>query len=144
MSRVEESAWEGLIRDHRQRRGHLTIRMPLQPARRGVAGSFLAQASDGSQWWVKPPGQGRMDRALVTEFVVSRAGEMIKAPVCPGQVVEIPRDLAGWEFKPGGQLREGTGHATLNVKAAIEERSTLQHRDRDDNRNPSRRRVRPV
>lgn len=134
MSLPAESDWTGLVAGHRAPGEPIVIRVPLQPARRSTVGSFLALASDGSRWWVKPAGQGDLDRTLVVEFVVSRAGTLIGAPTCQGAVAKVPSELEGWEFKRGGHLRPGLGHATRNVDQAVEERRNLAHRDRDDNR----------
>jgi len=69
---------------------------------------------------------------LVSEFIVSRVGRLIGAPVCENGIVEVPNELAGWEFRPGSALVAGFGHASLAVDSAHESRS-LEHRSNDDN-----------
>ena len=70
---------------------------------------------------------------VVTEQIVGRAGALIGAPVCEVAVVEIPEELAGWEFVPGRRLAPGLAHGSAAVELATEHRSLAYH-DRDDNR----------
>jgi hypothetical protein len=69
---------------------------------------------------------------IVTESVVGRAGALIGAPVCDVAVVQIPAEIAGWEFRRGARLEPGFAHASLAVDDAQEMRA-LEYRPRDDN-----------
>lgn len=107
--------------------------LPQQRSRVGGSGTFLAADSESRQWWVKPLNNRQGSRVLVTEQVVGRAGALIGAPVCEVAIVEIPEELAGWQFLPDRRLEAGLAHGSAAVDQAIEERS-LGHSDRDDNR----------
>ena len=69
---------------------------------------------------------------IVTEHVVGRVGALMGAPVCEVAIVQIPEELAGWQFVPGRQLEPGLAHGSAAVDQATEDRS-LAHRQRDDN-----------
>lgn len=130
---VAESEWSGLIAGRGDPSNELTVRACLQPGKLSASSPFLAEASDGKQWWVKPP-QADLAKALITEYVVGRAGQLIGAPVCDITVIEIPPTLLPWEFKPGIQLPTGFGTATRDLSNAVREiRGTLEHRSDDDN-----------
>jgi len=131
---VPESSWTGLLAQRREQPEVLGLRLPVRPSEHGLTGSFLALGMDQRRWWVKPPNQGEMDFALVTEYVVGKAGTLIGAPTCDNSVIEIGAAFDGWEFAPGRRLRAGLGHGTLEVDAAIEERPNLKYRNEDDNR----------
>ncbi|WP_305786072.1 hypothetical protein [Symbioplanes lichenis] len=131
---LAESTWRGLVAGARESADVIDLRMALQPSHQGLAGSFLGLGSDLRRWWVKPAGQNEdMDYALVTEFVVGRAGSLIGAPTCENAIISIGSEWAGWDFAPGRTLVAGLGHGTVEVEAAIEERPLLRHRDEDDN-----------
>jgi len=129
----DESSWSGAVTGRRVRPNMGSLRMVLQMWQTGVAGSFLAADQAGRRWWVKPPHQGELDSALVTEYVVGKLGHLIGAPTCENIVFEITADFERDEFAPGKFLRAGLGHATAEVVAAKEERTTLGHRHEDDN-----------
>jgi hypothetical protein len=131
---VEESTWAGLIGGSRRTPVTIALRSPLQESAGGLAGSFRALGMDQRHWWVKPPHQGEKDFALVTEYVVGKAGQLIRAPTCENSVIEIDSAFDGWEFARGLRLQSGLGHATLEVEAAVEERPNLRFRNEDDNR----------
>jgi hypothetical protein len=57
---------------------------------------------------------------------------LIAAPVCEPQLVFIPSDLVGWEFRAGMRLEEGWAHASLAADPVVETHS-LDHRAMDDN-----------
>lgn len=106
--------------------------LPQQRSRRGGSGTFLAADDEGRQWWVKPLNNRQGGKVLVTEHVVGRVGALIGAPVCEVAIVQIPEELAGWQFVPGRELEPGLAHASAAVAQATEDRS-LAHRQRDDN-----------
>lgn len=87
---------------------------------------------DGTQWWVKPLNNNQHPRVTITEAIVAAAGALIGAPVCDAAVVFLPREIAGWEFRPGRRIESGFAHASRGIASAVEHRS-LQHRERDDN-----------
>lgn len=137
MSGVKRGEWTGLVAGTRADAARsdriVELAMPLQESRTGVSGTFLGLGVDGRRWWVKPPAQRELEQALVTEFIVAELGRLIDAPTCRNAIIRIPEDLIGWEFRPGKCLVAGLGHGTLHVEDAIEKRSHLEDRARDDN-----------
>lgn len=129
---VERDDWNGLVAGRSDPVAPLVVELPLTPSPAGGSGTFLAEASDRRRWWVKPQNNLQGPRVIVTEYVVASAGYLIGAPVCEVAVVEIPEEIAGWEFRPGAHLEPGLAHASLAVDDAQEARA-LEYRDRDDN-----------
>lgn len=130
---VDRAEWNGLLGGRADPVSPLVVELPLAPSPAGGSGTFLAEASDRRRWWVKPQNNLQGERVIVTEYVVAKAGRLIGAPVCEVAIVEIPEEIAGWEFRPGAHLQPGLAHASLAVDDAQEARS-LEYRDRDDNR----------
>jgi hypothetical protein len=126
--------WQGMIRGRRNPTGILTMVAPLGTSPGGGSGSFPCLASDGQKWFVKAPNQSQGGMVLVTEYIVGRLGRLIEAPTCRGEIIEVPSDLAGFEFQPGAKLAAGYGHGTLMISAAVEVRGTPGRRFEDDNR----------
>ena len=104
----------------------------MAPSTTGGSGTFLARASDGGRWWVKPQNSPQGPRVTVTEFIAGKLGAMIDAPVCEVAVLRIPDELVGWEFRPGLFLEAGLACGSAHVEGAVEQRALL-YRDRDDN-----------
>lgn len=71
--------------------------------------------------------------SVAIEYVVSKVGQLIGAPVCEGGLIRIPRELAGWPLGTG-RLEAGLAHASLALPRAVEHRHALVSRTRDDNR----------
>jgi len=71
-------------------------------------------------------------RILVTEQVVGRVGKILGGPTCDVRTIQIPQDLAGWEFRPGRPLTPGIAHASLAIDLVVETRN-LSHREDDEN-----------
>jgi hypothetical protein len=109
------------------------VRTPLQPSTRGGSGTFLAECTDGGQWWIKPSNHLQGGKVLVTEFLVGRLGALIGAPVCEVALIGIGPEVVGWEFRPGHVLVAGVGNGSRGVPDAVELNS-LEARERDDNR----------
>jgi hypothetical protein len=130
---VDRAEWNGLLGGRTDPASPLVVELPLAPSPAGGSGTFLAEASDRRRWWVKPQNNLQGERVIVTEYVVASAGRLIGAPVCEVAIVEIPVEIAGWEFRPGAHLQPGLAHASLAVEDAQEARA-LEYRDRDDNR----------
>lgn len=130
---VTEAEWGGLVRGRSDPSGGLYVVACLQRGKATASSPFLALASDGQEWWVKPP-RAQLKRALVTEYVVGQAGQLIDAPVCDVTIIDIPKSLLPWEFRPGEQLPTGYGSATRNLTGVVTEiRSSLSRRGDDDN-----------
>jgi hypothetical protein len=107
---------------------------PVQPGGQSAASPFLGKCSDNNNWWIKPPVAG-MTKALVAEWTVGKLGGMIGAPVCEVALVDIPAQLLPYEYGPGKQLVAGTGCASRDLGGTPREvKTTLGHRDDDDNR----------
>lgn len=131
---VERGEWHGLLRS----RGEITeegllIEQPLTQSAEGGSGVFLARASDGQRWWVKPQNNLQGPKVAISEYVVGRMGSLIGAPTCEVRLARIPDEIAGWEFRQGARLEAGYAHASRNVEDAQLLRS-LDYRQRDNNR----------
>ncbi|MGH9264118.1 MAG: HipA family kinase [Acidimicrobiales bacterium] len=113
--------------------GGIAIEVPVVPSAAGGSGTFLGLGSDGRRWWVKPANNLQGGKVIVTESVVGRAGALLGAPVCDVAVVELPTEIAGWEFRPGARLEPGFAHASLAVDD-VQEARVLEYRERDENR----------
>lgn len=107
----------------------------IAPFHRGTSGSaaFLGLASDGKQYWVKPPGNPQGSRTLVAEVVAYGIGRLIEAPVPTNAFIEIPAPF-NWEYADGYRLRGGTGHGSLNVEDVVVAEDWGTYSRLDDNR----------
>jgi hypothetical protein len=134
---LEESAWTSLVSGRNNVGSPLRLKAPLRQGGGSASRPFLGLGTDGRQWWVKAP-LPNLDRALVTEFVVGKAGALIGAPVCEVELIHIGPEILPWEVSADGeQLVAGIGSATLNLDGTLVEiRPNLTHRD--DNSNPIR------
>lgn len=113
---------------------HLTAPLSeLQQNPCGGSGAFLALASDGNRYWVKTLNGPQGNRVAITEQIVGGAGALIGAPVCEVTVVYVPKDLGGWEFRPGHKLQPGCAHGSRALEDVIEEKGCLDHRQLDEN-----------
>jgi hypothetical protein len=70
---------------------------------------------------------------LVTEYLASRAGRLIGAPVCEVEPIEIPAEFDGYQVERGPVLSAGVASASRFIPHITEIRGTLAHRDQDDN-----------
>lgn len=107
----------------------------LAPFQRGTSGSaaFLGLASDGQQYWVKPPGNPQGSRTLVAEVIAYGIGQLIGAPVPANALIEIPVTL-DWEYTDAYRLRGGTGHGSRNVEDVVVAEEWGTYSRLDDNR----------
>jgi hypothetical protein len=105
---------------------------PLQKSDRGGSNSFLVLADDQARYWCKALNNGQSPRVPVNEQIVGRLGKLVGIPVCDTTLVEIPEDLAGWEFAGGRMLEPGWVHGSKAVESAVETHA-LDHRADDDN-----------
>lgn len=112
----------------------LTMKAVLGPAQ-PVSGSqaFPVLGSDNGRWYAKAPNNPQGGRILVTEYLLSRAGRVIGAPVCEVEPMAITTDLAGFQVLNGPLLEVGIASASREIADAVEIRATLQHREQDDN-----------
>ena len=97
----ELDGWRGMLDTRSDSDEVLLIEQPLKPSVDGGSGVFLARASDGRRWWVKPRNNLQGAKVIVTEFLVGSVGSLIGAPTCEVSIVRIPEEIAGWEFRPG-------------------------------------------
>lgn len=111
---------------------HVTAILAVEPSTKGGSGSFLVRADDGRRYWCKSLNNGQSPRVPITEQIVGRLAESIGVHVCEPRLVQIPAQLAGWEFRPGKHLEEGWVHGSLAVENAVETHQ-LDHRGDDDN-----------
>ena len=131
----DRKSWAGCLAAKRVDAADFKLTAPLKRSSAGGSGAFLAVASDGRQYWVKPQNNGQGVRVPVTEQIIGRIGLLIGAPTCATHTVEIPPDLAGWEFRPGLRLEAGIAHASLAVPDAVETREIAR---RGENSNATR------
>lgn len=89
-------------------------------------------ADDKARYWCKALNNGQSPRVPVNEQIAGRLGRLLRIAVCDVRLVEIPTDLAGWEFADGKQLEAGWAHGSRAVESAVETH-TLGHRTEDDN-----------
>jgi hypothetical protein len=129
---VELDDWRGLLGSRSE--GDVTLRVdqPLQQDNRGGSGAFLARASDGQRWWIKPQNNLQGPKVIVTEYLVGSLGSLIGAPTCEVAIIQIPEEIAGWEFRSSATLQVGLAHASRHVEDA-EQLHSLEHRQQDDN-----------
>jgi hypothetical protein len=106
--------------------------VPLRRSERGSSGSFLARADDGRRYWCKVLDNLQSPRVPANEQIVGRLGALVGAPVCEVELVYIPEDLAGWEYRDGRPLTEGWAHGSLAVEPVVET-NALDDRPGDDN-----------
>lgn len=124
--------WDGAFTGKRTATADLSLVAPLQKSKAGGSGSFLASASDGRRYWIKPLNNLQCERVCITEQVVGRVGQLLGAPTCAVKTIEIPSALAGWQFHAdeNAKLEAGIAHASLETLNAMETR--LLERRRDD------------
>lgn len=128
----ERDEWRGLLGTRSDSGERLLVEQPLKPSVDGGSGVFLARASDGQRWWVKPENNLQGRKVSVTEYLVGSVGSLIGAPTCEVAVVRIPEEIAGWEFRPGATLEAGLAHASRDVED-VELRRSLDYRHQDEN-----------
>jgi hypothetical protein len=130
---MNDDPWAGSL-EPRPNEGQLAIRAILGPAA-PVSGSqaFPVSCEDGSRWYAKAPNNPQGPRVLVTEYLVSEAGQLIGAPVCEVKPLTIPEAFAGYQVLNGPVLTAGVASGSREIRDAREMRPTLEHRDRDDN-----------
>jgi hypothetical protein len=112
-------AWNGLLAGKRPWRARLVAKAALRPSTSGTSGAWLCRASDGNEYWVKTLNNCQGIRVPTTEQVVGRAGALIGAPTCHVEVIFIPSDLVGWEFRTGKRLERGFAHASNDVPNVV-------------------------
>lgn len=105
---------------------------PLLRGDRGGSNSFLMLADDQARYWCKALNNGQSPRVPVNEQIVGRLGKLVGIAVCETTLVEIPEDVAGWEFAAGKMLEPGWVHGSKAVESVVETH-TLDHRADDDN-----------
>jgi hypothetical protein len=130
---VQHDDWRDLLNPRRDPTEVLVIERPLSQSVAGGSGSFPAEASDGQQWWVKPPNNRQGSKVIITEHLIGSLGKLIGAPTCEVAIARIPAEIADFEFVPGQQLVAGLTHASRGVNNAQELRA-LDYRQQDDNR----------
>jgi hypothetical protein len=105
----------------------------LRRSSSGGSGSFLVRADDGERYWCKvlnnPQGS---ELVPINDQVVARLGQRIGVAVPEPRLVEIPQDLAGWEFRPGFALEAGFAHGGRAIEPVVETHQ-LSHRTSADN-----------
>lgn len=129
---VERDAWDGAIT---QRAEHVEVVLDtvLGPVGAGGSQPFAALDTAKARWYVKAPNNPQGSAVPVTEYVVSRAGQLIGAPVCVVEPVQVPDEFAGHQLQTGLMLEAGVGSASQEVAGVIEGRGAPEHRARDDN-----------
>ena len=98
--------------------------------RAGGSAPLLALGVDNERYWVKLISNRQGPMVPVNEQIVGRCGDLIDAPTCRVQLVEIPEPLSG--LASGVVVRAGLAHGSLDVPDTINQRR-LDHRYDDDN-----------
>lgn len=129
---TEFDEWRGLLGSRSEGDVTLQVNQPLQRDDKGSSGAFLARASDGQRWWVKPQNNLQGPKVIVTEYLVGSLGALIGAPTCEVAIIRIPEEIAGWEFRAPATLEVGLAHASRHVQDTDLVHS-LEHRQQDDN-----------
>jgi len=70
----------------------------------------------------------------VNEQIVGRLGRLVGAAVCDVGLVEIPKELSSWSYRPGHRLAAGYAHASRALDDVLETRQ-VRHLHEDDNGN---------
>jgi len=105
---------------------------PLGEKGAGGSASFLVRANDEVRYWCKALNNPQGSRVPVNEQIVGRLGQAIGVEVCEPMLVEVPADLAGYEYHPGHHLEEGWVHGSRAISGVTEARSLGHHAD-DEN-----------
>jgi hypothetical protein len=127
----DRSEWAGLV-NGRASATELRLTAVLGGPKATASSPFMGLADDGQRWWIKSP-QQQLAKALVTELVVGKLGELIGSPVCRVKTIRIGPELLPHELRPGLPLSEGVGTATLDLRGTVTQTSTLDRREEDDN-----------
>lgn len=127
------AAWKDSIATNRPWRSRVSLVAPLKQSTSGGSGAFLASASDGREYWVKPLNNLQGTRVPCTEQIVGRAAMLIGAPCCAVESVFIPRSIAGWEFRPNVRVERGFAHASAALGAVVEQGGLPGERAADHN-----------
>jgi hypothetical protein len=104
----------------------------IAPSEGGGSQAFPAVDEQMERWYVKAPNNPQGGRVVVTELIVSAAGQLIGAPVCEVELIEISAEFAGMKLPSGLTLQPGIGSASRAIPDVAQE-GTLAHRQRDDN-----------
>lgn len=128
---TDERPWLGKLNGRRK----VTNPIPLAAWTNespGFGGSrpLLAIAADGQQYWVKLITNDQGPMVPVNEQIVGRCGELIGAPTCQVEIIDVPASLAG--LVSGIQVEAGLAHGSLNVPRTVNNHE-LGHRTEDDN-----------
>jgi hypothetical protein len=124
--------WIGCFANQRPVSADVAMTAPIRRSTAGGSGAFLAVATDGNEYWVKPLNNCQGSKVPATEQIVARVGALIGAPIHGVRTVQIPKALVGWEFRPGFKLEVGIAHGSLAVPDATETHS-LERRGQDTN-----------
>lgn len=95
------SDWDGALSKRTDPAECLLVMMPLKPSNEGGSGTFLARLSDSGRWWVKPESNPQGPKVVVTELIVGKVAGLIGAAACEVEVARIPKEIEGWEYRPG-------------------------------------------
>lgn len=109
-----------------------TARMALLQSSAGGSGSFLVEADNGHRYWCKSVDNLQGPLVPVSEQIVGRFAALLSIATCRVELVYIPVELAGWEFRAGAYLAEGWMHGSAAEDPVTESRS-LDRRVHDDN-----------
>jgi hypothetical protein len=114
---MNDDPWAGSL-EPRPNEGQEAVRAILGPAA-PTSGSqaFPVSTQDGSRWYAKAPNNPQGPRVLVTEYLVSEAGQLIGAPVCEVKPVTIPEALAGYQVPNGPLLTAGVARCVRTAAA---------------------------
>ena len=121
----EESADEtdeGREPEGSPRRSSLPSKLSSDPLRASGSQAFPVLATDGGRWHVKAPNNPQGSRVLVTEYLMSRVGQLIGAPVCEVSPIAITEEFADFQVVNGPKLAKGIASASRDVADVTEMR----------------------
>jgi hypothetical protein len=129
--------WDGILAGKARGQPARVLVSPLQKSQSGAA-TFLGLVDSGEQYWMKVLGNPQGDQVLTNEQIVSAAGALIKAPVRPTALIEIPLEVAGWQYGETERLRPGVAHGSLHLESAdLTDLMLYQQLDDNANRQPA-------
>lgn len=130
---MAQDPWAGSITGQRPADAALTMTAVLGPSQPTSGSRAFPVSADGRRWYAKAPNNPQGGQILATEYIVSRVGDLISAPVCTVRPMTIPAAFNGFQVVSGPMLHPGIASASLEIPDAVEMRPTLEHRDKDDN-----------
>ncbi|RRJ85945.1 hypothetical protein EG850_11200 [Gulosibacter macacae] len=135
------ASWFGILDGYPRGVAVRTLVAPLHVATDSGAGCFFGLLDDGSEVWVKLPGNPQGTQVLVNETVIGGFSTLIAGPTPHRELVNVDADLINsWSGRPlwGDRYMhlDGPviGHASTHIELVTEHPAeAFQYPKRDDN-----------